>query len=156
MEYSEKVMEHFRSPQNAHRMAHADGEGNVGDPSCGDSLRMFIKVRNNVIQDVSYLVFGCCAAIATSSMTSVMAKGKTLEEALAITEENIIEAQDGLPDEKKHCSNLGVGALRSAIQNYKEREPKSKMELMRMDMTKKVSLIGDKIVDHMVYRLFKR
>ena len=105
-------------PQNAHSMPDADAEGSYGDPSCGDYLTVYLKVKDNRIEEISYLVFGCCASIATSSMTSVLAKGKTLEEALNITEEDIIQALDGLPENKVHCSNLGVSALRSAIRNY--------------------------------------
>jgi len=156
MEYSEKVIEHFRCPQNAYKMPNADGEGSVGDHSCGDSLKMFIKVEDNVIQEISYLVFGCCASIATSSMTSILAKGRDLEEALEITEEDIIEALDGLPEVKKHCSNLGVSALRAAIADYKDRKSKTKIQLLRSDISNRITYIGDKIVDHMVYRLFKR
>ena len=104
-------------PQNTHSMPDADVEGSYGDPSCGDYLTVYLKVKDNRIEEISYLVFGCCASIATSSMTSVLAKGKTLEEALNITEEDIIQALDGLPENKVHCSNLGVGALRSAIEN---------------------------------------
>jgi nitrogen fixation NifU-like protein len=104
-------------PQNAHSMPDADAEGDYGDPSCGDYLTVYLKVKDNRIEEISYLVFGCCASIATSSMTSVLAKGKTLEEALNITEEDIIQALDGLPENKVHCSNLGVSALRSAIEN---------------------------------------
>jgi nitrogen fixation NifU-like protein len=99
-------------------MPDADAEGSFGDPSCGDSLTFYIKVEGNRITDISYLVFGCSASIATSSMTSVIAKGKSLEEALAISEEDIIEALNGLPEHKTHCSNLGVSALRNAIYNY--------------------------------------
>ena len=105
-------------PQNAHSMPDADAEGDYGDPSCGDYLTVYLKVKNNRVEEISYLVFGCCASIATSSMTSVLAKGKTLEEALNITEEDIIQALDGLPENKVHCSNLGVSALRNAIENY--------------------------------------
>lgn len=118
--YSEKVMEHFKSPQNAYSMPDANARGIYGDSSCGDALIIFLKVQDNVIQEISYLVFGCCAAIATSSMTSVLAKGKSLEEALSITEEDIIIALDGLPETKVHCSNLGVSALHKAINNYYE------------------------------------
>ena len=105
-------------PQNAHSMPDADAEGNYGDPSCGDYLTVYLKVKDNRVDEISYLVFGCPASIATSSMTSVLAKGKTLEEALNITEEDIIQALDGLPENKVHCSNLGVSALRNAIENY--------------------------------------
>ncbi len=106
------------SPRNAYSMPDADAEGSFGDPSCGDFLTIYIKVKNKCIVEISYLVFGCCASVATSSMTTVIAKGKTIEEALEITEEDIIQALDGLPDNKIHCSNLGVSALRSAINNY--------------------------------------
>ncbi len=105
-------------PQNAHSMPDADAEGDYGDPSCGDYLTVYLKVKNNRVEETSYLVFGCPASIATSSMTSVLAKGNTLEEALNITEEDIIQALDGLPENKVHCSNLGVSALRNAIRNY--------------------------------------
>ena len=118
MTYSEKVIEHFMCPQNAHSMPDADAEGSYGDPSCGDYLTVYLKVKDNRIEEISYLVFGCCASIATSSMTSVLAKGKTLEEALNITEEDIIQALDGLPENKVHCSNLGASALHNAINNY--------------------------------------
>lgn len=105
-------------PQNAYSMPDAHAEGSVGDPACGDSLTFYLKIEDNHIQEISYLVFGCCGAIATSSMTSVLAKGKSLEKALKITEEDIINALDGLPENKMHCSNLGVSALRKAISNY--------------------------------------
>ena len=109
-------------PQNAFSMPDADSEGSFGDVACGDALTIFIKVENNIIQEISYLVFGCCASIATSSMTSVLAKGKSLDEALDISEEDIINALDGLPENKVHCSNLGVSALRKAINNYYEKK----------------------------------
>jgi len=107
-------------PQNAYSMPDADAEGSYGDPSCEDYLTVYIKVKDNRIEEISYLVFGCCASIATSSMISVLAKGKTLEEALNITEEDIVRALDGLPENKLHCSNLGVSALHNAINNYLE------------------------------------
>ncbi len=105
-------------PQNARSMPDADAEGSYGDPSCGDSITVYIKVKDNRIEDISYLVFGCAASVATSSMTSVLAKGKSLEEALNIREEDIVRALDGLPESKIHCSNLGVSGLRKAIKNY--------------------------------------
>ncbi|WP_042339392.1 iron-sulfur cluster assembly scaffold protein [Desulfosporosinus youngiae] len=120
--YSEKVIEHFMCPQNAYSMPDADAEGSFGDPSCGDALTIFIKVQDDFIKEISYLVFGCCASIATSSMTSVLAKGKSLDNALKITEEDVIKALDGLPDTKVHCSNLGVSALRNAVANYYEKQ----------------------------------
>lgn len=116
--YSEKVIEHFMCPQNVRSMPDADAEGSYGDPSCGDCLTIYLKVKNNCIEDISYLVFGCCASIATSSMTSILAKNKTLEEALSITEKDVIRELGGLPIIKLHCSTLGVSALRIAIHNY--------------------------------------
>lgn len=105
-------------PQNARSMPDADAEGSYGDPSCGDYLTFYIKVKDNIIKEISYLVFGCSASIATSSMTSVLAQGKSLNDAMRLTEEDIIEALDGLPENKVHCSNLGISALRNAIENY--------------------------------------
>ncbi len=107
-------------PRNAHSMPDADAQGQYGDPACGDALTMYIKVQNGVLTHVSYLVFGCSASIATSSMTSVLAQGKTLREALRITEDDVTHALDGLPEAKQHCSNLGVSALRNAIYAYLE------------------------------------
>lgn len=121
-EYSMKVIEHFMSPRNVGSMKDPDGEGTYGDLKCGDSLTIYIKVKDNVITDISFLVFGCTASIATSSMITEMAKGKTIEEAEAITEKQLIDALDGLPQSKLHCSVLGVKGLRAAIDNYKERK----------------------------------
>jgi len=118
--YTDKVIEHFTNPQNAYIMPDADAYGSIGDPACGDSLTFYLRIKNNQIEEISYLILGCCAAIATSSMTSVLAKGKTLEAALKITEDDVIKALDGLPENKVHCSNLGVSALRLAIKNYYE------------------------------------
>lgn len=120
MEYTNKTMEHFMCPQNVGSMPNADAMGTYGDPSCGDSLTMFIKVNNNIIKEISYLVFGCCAAIASASMTSVLAKGKSLKEAEKISEEDVWKALGGLPEIKMHCSNIGVAALRNVIKNYKK------------------------------------
>lgn len=119
--YTEKVLDHFMSPRNTGSMPETDGEGTMGDPKCGDSLNIYIKVNNDVIEDISFLAFGCAASIATSSMTTELAKGRTLEEAMQITEQDVIDALDGLPEEKKHCSNLGVSALKKAILNYLEK-----------------------------------
>lgn len=116
--YSEKVIEHFMSPQNAWYMPDADGVGKIGEPGCGDNCMIFIKVRDGIIQDISFLIFGCGAAIASGSITTVLAKGKTLQAALKITEQDIIDALDGLPEMKQHCSNLGAAALHAAIQDY--------------------------------------
>ena len=120
--YSEKVIEHFMCPQNVGSMPDSDGEGTVGDPNCGDFLTIYVKVQDEIIIDISFLVFGCTASIATSSMTTVLAMGKSLGTALEITEQDIINSLGGLPKEKQHCSNLGVGALRKAIHNYREKQ----------------------------------
>lgn len=117
--FSDLVIEHFREPRNVGQMADADAQGTCGEPGCGDSLTIFIKVNEGVITDISYLVYGCVAAIATSSMTSVMAKGKTLEQAYRITNEDIMAELGGLPDYKLHCSVLGASALQKAIDNYR-------------------------------------
>ncbi len=119
--YTDTTIDHFKSPRNIGRMDDADGVGMVGDPACGDFLTIYIKVVNQVIEDVSYLVFGCAAAIASGSMTTELAKGKTVAEATKITEEDIIEHLGGLPENKRHCSNLGAGALREAIADYTQR-----------------------------------
>jgi nitrogen fixation NifU-like protein len=116
--FSDKVIEHFMCPRNVGSMPDADAIGSCGDPGCGDSLTLYIKVKDNVITDISFLVFGCVAAIASSSMTTELAKGKTLEEALRITDSDIADALDGLPENKIHCSVLGATALKNAIENY--------------------------------------
>jgi len=116
--FSDKVIEHFMCPRNVGSMPDADAIGSCGDPGCGDSLTLYIKVKDNVITDISFLVFGCVAAIASSSMTTELVKGKTLEEALRITDNDIADALDGLPENKIHCSVLGATALKNAIENY--------------------------------------
>lgn len=118
--YSEKVMEHFTNPRNAGEIPDADGIGEVGNPVCGDMMTFYIKVENDKITDVKFKTFGCVAAISVSSMVSEMAKGKSLEEARAITNKSVAEALDGLPKEKMHCSNLGAEALGKAIENYEK------------------------------------
>ncbi len=119
MKYTEKVMEHFLNPQNAYSMENYDGKGYYGSVECGDYIEVYIKVKDDILTEVSYTVFGCTASIATSSMMSTLAKGKTIEQALKITEDDVEKALDGLPEEKRHCSNLGVGALKNAIKNYR-------------------------------------
>lgn len=116
--FSETVMEHFIYPKNIGNMPDADGIGQCGDPGCGDNLTIYIKVKDNVITEISFMVFGCVAAIASSSMTTELAKGKTLEQALKITDSDIAEALGGLPEHKMHCSVLGATALKNAIENY--------------------------------------
>ncbi len=116
--YSEKVMEHFSNPRNTGELADADGVGEVGNPACGDMMTFYIKVKDGKIEDVKYKTFGCVAAIAVSSMVSEMVKGKSLEEAKAITNKAVADALDGLPKQKMHCSNLGAKALNEAIKDY--------------------------------------
>lgn len=116
--YSEVVMEHFKNPRNVGEIPDADGIGEVGNPACGDIMAFYIKVRDNKLEDVKFKTFGCGAAIAVSSMVSEMAKGKTLEEAMNITNKSVIDALNGLPKKKHHCSNLGADALHRAIEDY--------------------------------------
>ena len=122
MIYSEKVMEHFQNPRNVGTIKNADGIGKVGNPICGDVMAFYIKVKDNCIEDVKFQTFGCGAAIAVSSMVSEMAKGKTIEEAMKITNMDVAEELGGLPKKKLHCSNLGADALHEAIKNYKQRK----------------------------------
>jgi nitrogen fixation NifU-like protein len=117
-DYNDTVIDHFMCPRNVGIIKDANGEGTTGDPECGDSLNIYIKVKNDLIEDISFLVYGCPASIATSSMTTELVKGKTIGQALDLTEEDIVKALGGLPENKKHCSNLGVKALRNAIDNY--------------------------------------
>lgn len=116
--YNDKVLEHFFSPRNVGEIPDPDGAAFVGDPSCGDSLKVMIRVEKNIIKDIKYLVFGCGAAVATSSMMSELAKGKTIEEALEITDADITKALGGLPEHKLHCSVLGAVGLNKAIMDY--------------------------------------
>ena len=118
--YSEKVMDHFANPRNSGEMENPDGEGTVGNPTCGDLMTIYIKVKDDVITDISFQTFGCGAAIATSSMITEIAIGKTLEEALKISRNDVAEELDGLPPVKMHCSNLAADALKAAIDNYYE------------------------------------
>ena len=124
--YSKKVMEHFMSPRNVGEIKNADGIGEVGNPVCGDMMTFYIKVKDNKIDDVKFKTFGCGAAIAVSSMVSEMAKGKTLDEALKISNKNVAKELGGLPKNKLHCSNLGADALHKAIENYKEKQKNKK------------------------------
>lgn len=123
--YSEKVMEHFRNPRNVGEIPDADGIGTVGNPVCGDLMSVYIKVKDNKLEDVKFKTFGCGAAIATSSMITEMAKGKTIEEALKITRRDVADELGGLPPIKMHCSNLAADALHAAIDNYLSKEEKS-------------------------------
>ncbi|MCD6107894.1 MAG: Fe-S cluster assembly scaffold protein NifU [Thermoplasmata archaeon] len=123
--YSEKVIEHFRNPRNMGEIKDADGVGTVGNPLCGDQMTIYIKVKNDRIVDIKFKTFGCAAAIATSSMITELAKGKTLEEAMKITRKAVADELDGLPPIKMHCSNLAADALHAAIKDYWEKQKKS-------------------------------
>lgn len=114
-------MDHFNNPRNVGEIPDADGIGSEGNPVCGDMMKIFIKVKEDRISDIKFKTFGCGAAIAVSSMITEMAKGKTLDEALAITKESVADALDGLPAQKQHCSNLGADALHKAIADYKNK-----------------------------------
>ena len=127
--YSEKVMEHFRNPRNMGEIPDADGVGTVGNPVCGDLMTIYIKVKDNNIADIKFKTFGCGAAIATSSMTTELAKGKTLKEAIKIARKDVADALEGLPPVKMHCSNLAADALHAAIEDYyKKRKAKKEMK----------------------------
>lgn len=119
--YSEKVMDHFSNPRNVGEIENADGVGTVGNPACGDIMKLSIKVEGDIIKDVKFKTFGCGAAIATSSMVTELVKGKSLLEAEEISNATVAEALDGLPPVKQHCSNLAADALHAAIEDYKKK-----------------------------------
>ena len=121
MEYTQQVMDHFMNPRNMGEMENADGVGTVGNAKCGDIMRIYIKVEDDVITDVKFKTFGCGAAIATSSKATELVKGKTLDEALQITNKMVMDSLGGLPPVKVHCSVLAEEALHAAIQDYKDR-----------------------------------
>ncbi|MCF8009798.1 MAG: Fe-S cluster assembly scaffold protein NifU [Clostridiales bacterium] len=123
--YTEKVMDHFENPRNVGELSNADGIGQVGNPTCGDIMKIFIKVDGDGgerISDIKFKTFGCGAAIATSSMVTELVKGKTIDEALSISNKTVAEALDGLPPQKMHCSNLAADALHTAIKDYKDKK----------------------------------
>ena len=120
--YSDKVMEHFQNPRNVGEIEDADGVGTVGNPVCGDLMTIYIKVKDDRIEDIKFKTFGCGAAIATSSMVTEMAMGKSLEDAMKITRNDVAENLEGLPPVKMHCSNLAADALHAAIDNYREKK----------------------------------
>ena len=120
--YSEKVMEHFKNPRNVGDMENPDGIGQVGNPTCGDIMELYIKVHDDTIVDAKFKTFGCGAAIATSSMVTEMVKGKSIEEALGISNRAVADALDGLPAVKMHCSVLAEEALKSAVDDYCSRK----------------------------------
>ena len=121
MLYSEKVMDHFMNPRNVGKIDDADGVGEVGNAKCGDIMKIYIKVDNNIITDVKFNTFGCGSAIASSSMATEMIKGKSLDDALELTNKAVAEALDGLPVHKMHCSVLAEEAIKAAIDDYKEK-----------------------------------
>jgi len=118
--YSDKVMEHFKNPRNMGSLADYDAVGKVGNPACGDVMHIYIKVKDDVITDIGFKTMGCAAAIATSSMTTELAKGKSLDDAMKLTRGDVADALDGLPPEKMHCSNLAVDGLHKAVENYRK------------------------------------
>ena len=138
-EYSEKVMDHFANPRNVGEIENASGVGTVGNAKCGDIMRMYLDIQDNVIRDAKFKTFGCGAAIATSSMATELVKGKTVEEALTVTNKAVMEALDGLPPVKIHCSLLAEEAIHAALWNYAE---KNGIEIPGLE--KPVTDIGEK------------
>lgn len=122
MQYSAKVMDHFSNPRNVGELADANGVGEVGNPTCGDIIKMYLKIENGVIKEVKFKTFGCGAAIATSSIATEMIKGKPIDEALQLSNRAVIEALDGLPPVKIHCSVLAEQAVKAAISDYYQRQ----------------------------------
>lgn len=118
MLYTEKVLEHFANPRNVGELEDANGIGEVGNPRCGDIMKMYLKIENNVIEDVRFKTFGCGAAIATSSVATELVKGRTIEEALKLTNKDVVDTLGGLPPIKVHCSLLAEQAVKAAISNY--------------------------------------
>ena len=122
--YSEKVMDHFMHPRNVGIIEDADGIGEVGNAKCGDIMKMYLKIEDDVITDVKFETFGCASAIASSSMATELIKGQKVEDALTLTNKAVAEALDGLPDYKMHCSVLAEEAIQSAIEDYQKKNPK--------------------------------
>lgn len=116
--YSDKVMDHFANPRNVGEIADADGVGEVGNAKCGDIMKIYLRIKDNIIEDVKFETFGCASAIASSSMATELIKGKTVEEALAVTNKQVVDELDGLPAHKLHCSVLAEEAIKSAVKDY--------------------------------------
>ena len=131
--YSEKVMDHFQNPRNVGEIENADVIGTEGNPTCGDLMTIYIKVEDNIITDIKFKTFGCGAAIATSSMITEMAVGKTIEEALKISRNDVADELEGLPPVKMHCSNLAADALRAAIADYKMKQAEKEQSDKKSD-----------------------
>ena len=123
--YNEKILDHFQNPRNVGDMEKPDGMGTVGNPTCGDVMTLYIKVEDNVIIDIKFKTFGCGAAIASSSFTTELVKGKTIEEALTFTRNDVTKGLGGLPPQKVHCSVLAVDALKAAIEDYQTKQKQS-------------------------------
>ena len=132
--YTDKVMEHFSSPRNVGELEDANGIGEVGNAKCGDIMKIFLNVKDGIIEDISFKTFGCGAAVATSSMATELVKGKTIEEALNITNKAVAEALDGLPPAKMHCSVLAEQAIKAAITDYYERQQIDPLPLVGCNM----------------------
>ena len=126
--YSEKVMDHFRNPRNVGVIENADGVGEVGNAKCGDIMKMYLKIDNDVITDVKFETFGCGSAIASSSMATELIKGKPVAEAMQLTNKAVAEALDGLPDYKMHCSVLAEEAIRNALEDYYRKHPEKRKD----------------------------
>ena len=124
--YSEKVMDHFRNPRNVGVIEDADGVGEVGNAKCGDIMKMYLKIRDDMVEDVKFETFGCGSAIASSSMATELIKGKPVAEAMKLTNKAVAEALDGLPDYKMHCSVLAEEAIQSALEDYYSKNPEKK------------------------------
>ncbi len=122
--YNETVMDHFQNPRNVGEIADASGVGEVGNVVCGDILRVYIKVKDDRLEDVKYMTFGCGAAVASGSMMTTLAKGKTIEEAMQLTNKDVAQALGGLPPQKLHCSNLAADALHKAIEDWRQKTGK--------------------------------
>ena len=151
-QYSEKVLDHFRNPRNVGTLEGEDvAVGRVGNPICGDLMEFYIKVKDEKIEDIKFKTFGCGSAIATASMITELAKGKTIEEALKITRQDVADELDGLPPIKMHCSNLAADALKDAIHNYKTKQ-KPKIEVTEEAKECKEGIVGvEKFIDKGVY-----
>jgi nitrogen fixation NifU-like protein len=126
--YSEKVMDHFRNPRNVGVIENADGVGEVGNAKCGDIMKMYLKIEDDIVQDVKFETFGCASAVASSSMATELIKGKPVSEALKLTNKAVAEALDGLPAYKMHCSVLAEEAIQSALDDYYSKHPEKKPE----------------------------
>jgi len=143
--YSKKVLDHFRNPRNVGTLTGKDiAKGTVGNPVCGDLMEFTLKVKNNRIQDIKFKTFGCGSAVATASMVTELAKGKTLDEALKITRQDVADELDGLPPIKMHCSNLAADALKAAIKNQKEKQKKKHSEKREVKGPSKKEISGEK------------